>query len=333
MNLNKNNSGLIVLLITGLIILSIISLIVGKANFPFWKAFEGGKINDVYRLILLEIRFPRTFIAIICGGGLALTGAVLQGYLRNPLADSGVLGISSFSSLGAIIAIYFSLTSISFWILPILAICFAILSILILLAMAGRDNSTIVFILSGVVLSALAGGLLSLILTLSPNPYAISEIYDWQVGSLSNVSLREIMVASPFIFIGSLMLFKSGKKLDALVFGEETAQSLGLNVAKFRINMTIGVGLVIGAITAICGVLAFVGLIVPHLIRPLVGNQPSKTLIPSFLFGALFTLAADIVARILWFDNELRLGVILTLLGAPFFFALLIRMKGQGGQI
>ncbi len=333
MSLNKQNNKLIFLLILGLVILSIASLIIGKANFPFLKAFENGQANNIYRLILLEIRLPRTFVAIICGGGLALTGAVLQGYLRNPLADSGVLGISSFSSLGAVIAIYFSLTSISFWILPILAICFAFLSIIILLIMAGRDNSTIVFILSGVVLSALAGGLLSLILTLAPNPYAISEIYDWQVGSLSNVSMREVMVATPFIIMGMIILLKNANKLDALVFGEETAQSLGLNLANFRMNMIIGVGLIIGAITAICGILGFVGLIVPHIIRPFVGNQPSKTLIPSFLFGALFTLAADIVVRILWFENELRLGVILTLLGAPFFFALLLRMKGQGGKI
>lgn len=330
MSLNKNNTKLNALLFIGLIAISIASLMVGKSNFQFWQAFQNNELSEAAKLILLEIRLPRTIIAIFCGGGLALSGAILQGYLRNPLADSGVLGISSFASLGAVIAIYFSLTAISFWILPILSICFSIVSILILLIIAGRDNSTIIFILSGVVLSALAGGLLSLILTLAPNPYAISEIYDWQVGSLSNISLREIYVAVPFILLGILMLFWGGTKLDALVFGEETAQSLGLNINRFRMIMIIGVGLIVGATTAICGILGFVGLIVPHLIRPFVRNQPSQTLLPSFLFGGFFMLLADICARILWFENELRLGVILTLLGAPFFFALLLRMKKMG---
>lgn len=315
-----------ILLLAALVVGVICSLSFGKVNFELGSLFEGGVKSVAARIVLFEIRLPRTIIAALSGGGLALSGAVLQSYLRNPLADSGVLGVSAFATLGAIIAIYFGVSAVGIWVIPVFAISLAILSLLLLLLLVG-NGGTIVFVLAGVVLSALAGGLMALLLSLAPNPYALSEMIDWQIGGFNDVSNNEVLIATPLIVLGSLVLLKLGRPLEAFSLGEETAQSLGVNIKDLRLKLVIGVGFVVGAIGAVCGVISFVGLIVPHLMRPLVKDNPRLLLLPSFLFGALFTIAADVMVRFLWLGAELKLGVIMTLLGAPFFIYLLLNLR------
>ncbi|KAF0186786.1 MAG: Hemin transport system permease HmuU [Hyphomonadaceae bacterium] len=315
-----------------LAILAIISLLIGRANFAFSEFLPSSPKYEAALLVLLEVRLPRTLFAILCGAALAVSGAALQGHLRNPLADAGVLGISSFASLGAIIAIYFGLSSLAFWVLPAMAIVFAWLSMALLLLIVGRDVTAIYFILAGVLLSTISGALMTLALNFAPNPYAIAEIINWQIGSFSEVSMREVALTAPFIVIGLLILAQNAKSLDALSLGEETAQSFGLNLQKSRRNLILGVGLLVGAVTSISGVIGFVGLIVPHIVRPWVGSVPSRILLPSALLGACLTLAADILVRLVWFGNELKIGVIMAIIGAPFFLHLLVQMRKTGGK-
>lgn len=315
-----------------LAILAIGSLFIGRANFALDEYLPGSPKYEAAMLVLLEVRLPRTLFAIICGAALAVSGAALQGHLRNPLADAGVLGISSFASLGAVIAIYFGLSSLAFWVLPVMAIVFAWLSMVLLLLIVGRDITAIYFILAGVLLSTISGALMTLALNFAPNPYAIAEIINWQIGSFSEVSMREVALTTPFIAIGFIILARNAKGLDALSLGEETAQSLGLNLQKSRRNIILGVGLLVGAVTSISGIIGFVGLIVPHIVRPWVGSVPSRILLPSAILGASLTLAADILVRLLWFGNELKIGVIMAIIGAPFFLYLLIQMRKTGGK-
>lgn len=322
---------LIAVFIGAIFVLSLASLWIGKSDIGWFDLFQNAQKFEAAKIIIWEIRTPRTLLALLCGAGLALCGAVLQGFLRNPLADAGVLGISSFASLGAIIAIYFGLSAIGFWVLPILAIGFSGLCMMLLLLLVGNQASSIYFILSGVVLSTISSAIITIALTFAPNPYAVSEIIDWQIGSFSESSLRELALATPIIIVGSYILLLQGRKLDTLVLGEETAQSLGLDIIKTRRLIIFGVSLIIGALTAICGIIGFVGLIVPHIIRPFFGNIPSKSLIPSMLFGAILTLSADILVRLLWFQNELKVGVVMTILGAPFFLHLMWKMRVKGG--
>ncbi len=307
---NKNlNLGFIILIIA----FSVLSLLIGRAHINIFDNSETANI------ILKDIRLPRTLVALLCGGALALCGAVLQGYLRNPLADSGVLGISAISSLGAVIAIYFGLSAIGYWVIPLLAIIFALLALLILIFIAKKGGGTLSFILTGIILSTLGGGLLSLALSFAPNPYAASEIIDWQIGSFSKTSFNDLFFTAPLIIIGSIILLLLGNELEALNLGEETAKTMGINIKSLQIKILIGVGLIVGAAVSVSGVLSFIGLIIPHILRPFYNNSPSKILLPSFLFGAAFTLLCDIFVRVLWLENELKLGIIMTIIGAPFF--------------
>ena len=326
-NINYNRLNLVLAL--AFIISIFLSLLMGKVNFDLLAVFREGNESAAARIVLFEIRLPRTIIGTLCGGGLALCGAVLQSYLRNPLADSGVLGVSAFATLGAIIAIYFGFSASGFWVIPIFSIFMAVLSLVLLLLLVG-NGGTIVFILAGVILSAIAGGLMALLLSLAPNPYALSEMIDWQIGGFSDVSNSEVIIAAPLVLLGAFILFGLGRSLDAFTLGEETAQSLGINISKLRLKLVLGVSIIIGAIGAVCGIISFVGLIVPHLIRPFVNNRPRLLLLPSFLFGAVFTISADILVRFVSLGGELKLGVIMTLLGAPFFFYLLYNLRRKG---
>ncbi len=315
-----------IILLLVLLLGALLSLMVGAVNFDLFSILSKAELSDAAKIVLLEIRLPRTLMAILSGGGLALSGAVLQTYLRNPLADSGVLGISAFASMGAIIAIYFGLSAIGFWIVPVFGIVLAICSLLILLVLA-QNGGTIIFILSGVILSSIAGGLIALFLSLAPNPYALSEMIDWQIGGFSDVSNNEIFIGAPLIIIGSIILFSLNRAISAFSLGDETAQSLGVDVAALRLKILLGVGIIVGAISSICGIISFVGLVVPHLIRPIFDNNPRKLLLPCFLFGGAFTVFADIIVRFLWLGGEVKLGVVMTLLGAPFFLYLLLKLK------
>ena len=275
--------------------------------------------------IFLELRLPRALLGLCVGAVLGLSGAVLQGYLRNPLADPTVLGVSASAALGGVLAIFLSINLVPFGLFGC-AMIGAGASILLLLAI-GRGGGSIGFILGGMVLSTLAGALTAFVISIAPNPFAASEIMNWLMGALTDRLMEDVLTALPFMAIGALLLLTTGRELDALTLGENGARSLGVDLFRLQWLIVLGVGLSVGASVAVSGVVGFVGLIVPHLIRRFYGEQPSRILVPSALGGAILTLTADSLVRLIPGPGEMRLGIAMAVLGAPFFLLLLLRYR------
>jgi iron complex transport system permease protein len=277
--------------------------------------------------IFLELRLPRALLGLGIGAALGLSGAVLQGYLRNPLADPTVLGVSSSAALGGVTAIFLGLNTLPLGLFGC-AMLGAAASIILLLALA-RGGGPLGFILGGMVLSTLAGSLTAFLISVAPNPFAASEIINWLMGALTDRLIEDVTKALPFIACGSALLLTTGRALDALTLGEDGARSLGVNIARLRWVIVLGVGLSVGGSVAVSGVVGFVGLIVPHLVRGLYGEQPSAILWPSALAGAILTLTADSLVRLVPGPAEIRLGIAMAVLGAPFFLLLLVKQRGR----
>jgi iron complex transport system permease protein len=275
--------------------------------------------------IFLELRLPRALLGLCVGVVLGLSGAVLQGYLRNPLADPTVLGVSASAALGGVLAIFLGINLVPFGLFGC-AMIGAGASILLLLAI-GRGGGPIGFILGGMVLSTLAGALTAFVISIAPNPFAASEIMNWLMGALTDRLMEDVLTALPFMAIGALLLLTTGRALDALTLGENGAKSLGIDLFRIQWLIVLGVGLSVGASVAVSGVVGFVGLIVPHLIRSFYGEQPSRILVPSALGGAILTLTADSLVRLIPGPGEMRLGIAMAVLGAPFFLLLLLRYR------
>jgi iron complex transport system permease protein len=275
--------------------------------------------------IFLELRLPRALLGLCVGAVLGLSGAVLQGYLRNPLADPTVLGVSASAALGGVLAIFLGINLVPFGLFGC-AMIGAGASILLLLAI-GRGGGPIGFILGGMVLSTLAGALTAFVISIAPNPFAASEIINWLMGALTDRLMEDVLTALPFMTIGALLLLTTGRALDALTLGENGAKSLGIDLFRLQWLIVLGVGLSVGASVAVSGVVGFVGLIVPHLIRSFYGEQPSRILVPSALGGAVLTLMADSLVRLIPGPGEMRLGIAMAVLGAPFFLLLLLRYR------
>ena len=321
------------LLLGGLALLAVIafilSLVIGPAAIGWREAvtalFSGG--SDPMVLVMQEIRLPRAILALLIGAILGLSGAVLQGYLRNPLADPGLLGISSAASLGAVISVYSGLAGLVSYALPAAAMLGAFLAISVIHLLSGRMSDKLTLILAGIAVSTLSGALTSLALNLSPNPFAAIEIVFWMMGSLSDRSMVHVALATPFLLIGGVMLLATGRALDALTLGEDVARSVGINLKRTQILATLGTALGVGAATAVAGAIGFVGLIVPHLLRSFVGNMPSRLLPASALGGACLLLLADTAIRVVLPGKDLKLGVVTALIGVPFFVVLLLRAR------
>jgi iron complex transport system permease protein len=278
------------------------------------------------KLIILEVRLPRLLLALLVGGILGLSGAILQALLRNPLAEPGLLGASSGASLGAVIAIYYGFAATFALATPLFALAGAMAAIAVALVLS-RTGGTTALILAGVAVSTLASAGISLALNFAPSPYAAYEIMVWLMGSLSDRSWDHVALAAPFILTGAALLLLTGRALDALTLGERQAESLGINLARVRLLALCGTALGVGAATAVTGAVSFVGLIAPHLVRPLVGHLPRATLLPSALVGAAIVLAADIATRLVRFGPELRLSVLISIVGAPFFLWLVLHSR------
>jgi iron complex transport system permease protein len=322
----KARSSLLLLALAALIAaLMLLSLMVGKVWLG-WGAWAG-TADFAQRTIFLELRLPRAILAAAVGAALGLSGAAFQGYLRNPLADPGLLGISTMAAFGAVTSIFFGFAEWSPWALPLSAVVGAIIGVGLLFAFAGITASVVTFILSGIILSALAGAATSLLLSLAPSPWSASEILQWLMGALTDRSFDELKFAAPLIIAGAIIVFTSRSALDALTLGESGARSLGVNLNRTQWQIAVGVGLAVGASVAVTGVISFVGLVVPHLLRPLVGAKPGALLLPSALGGAALVLGGDIFVRILPGGSELKLGVAMSFIGAPFFLALLMSMR------
>lgn len=277
-------------------------------------------------IILTELRLPRAILAITLGAGLGAAGAAMQGYLRNPLADPGLFGIAPGAALGAVLSFWTGLASAP-WALPLFALAGAAGAMALLTLIAGRTGSITLFTLAGMMIASLAGALMSLAISLSPTPFAMSEIVTWLMGALTDRSWNDVMFALPLTTAGIAVLLLAGRSLDALSLGEAAARSLGVNPVTLQWLMVAGVGLTVGAGVAAAGIIGFVGLIVPHLVRRFTDQRPSQLILPSALAGALLLLLADSLCRVLPMASELRLGIALSMLGAPFFLWLLLRMR------
>jgi len=274
-----------------------------------------------------EIRLPRALLGAMVGASLGLSGAALQGYLRNPLAEPGLIGVSSAASLGAVIAIYTGLSTAFPLALPLMALAGAVGAVLLVQGLAGARGGALTLILAGIAVSAFAGALTSLALNLSPNPFAALEIVFWTLGSLADRSMEHVWLALPFTLAGWLLLGLLGRGLDALTLGEEAAAALGVRLPALRLMAVLGTASAVGASVAVAGAIGFVGLVVPHILRPLVGAQPSRLLFASALGGAAMLLVADIAVRLIAPEQDLKLGVLTALVGAPFFLWLLADLR------
>lgn len=312
-----------------LLVVLVASLTVGAADIPLRvlvAALGTGGDADVL-LILRDIRLPRALLAIAIGAGLGMSGAALQALLRNPLAEPGVIGVSATGALGAVLAFYSGLSARVALALPLGGLCGALAGTLLILRLTRGSGSTLALILAGVILTTFASAGTSLVLSLAPNPYAAYEIIFWLMGSLADRSLDHVLLAVPFIAVGLWLLLRAGRDLEALALGEDTARSLGVSVARLRVQLVVGTSLAVGPGVAVAGFIGFVGLLVPHALRPFVGSRPRQLLPQCALGGALLTLLADLGCRLLPTAGELKLGIVTALLGAPYFLYLLTRER------
>ena len=311
-----------------LIILMALAFLLSLAAGKVWITPAEWFADSASGWIMAELRLPRAILGACIGAVLGLSGAVLQGYLRNPLADPAVVGISASAALGAVIAIF-----LGFSLSPITLFGFAMagagLGLIALIAIAGRSGGPLGFILGGVVLATLAGALTSFVISIAPNPFATSEIINWLMGALTDRSMADVAIALPFMAIGTVTLIMTRRGLDALTLGEDGAVTLGIDLTRLRLLVILGVGLCIGASVAVSGVIGFVGLIEPHLLRHMVGERPSALLIPSALEGAALTLTADALVRLTPGVGEVRLGIAMALIGAPFFLWMMLHVRGR----
>jgi len=307
------------------------SLLIGPAGLGLGESLralfrgEGGPVV----LVMREIRLPRAILGLLAGAVLGLSGAAMQGYLRNPLAEPGLIGVTASAALGAVIALQTGLVAAFALALPLAALLGAGGSVVLILLLSGPRGGALALILAGVAISALAGALTSLVLNLSPNPFAAAEIVYWMMGSLLDRSMVHVAVAAPFMLAGMAALLTLGRGLDALTLGEDAAQSLGVNLGRLRLVLITGTAASVGAAVAVAGAIGFVGLVVPHILRPFVAARPSRLLPASALGGAAMLMAADIATRLIAPDRDLKLGVLTAIVGAPFFLHLIWRMRGS----
>ena len=318
------------------VVLALISLGIGPVRLSpltvIDALFGGG--SDVQQIIVREIRLPRTILGVAIGAILGLSGAALQGLLRNPLASPSLFGAPQSAAFGAVLVISLGLADVRSWALPVAAIAMAFASVFVLLGIAGRNAGLLILILAGLAISSLAGAMTALVMNLSSNPFVVLEIAFWLLGSLEDRSFRHVVLALPFILAGGVILIGQRNAFRALTLGEETAQSLGIDVTRLRLSVIIGVALGVGGAVAVTGTIGFIGLVAPHLVRPLIGHDPARLLAPSALTGAALLLAADIAVRIIPSTSDIKVGVLTSIIGVPFFLYLIMReRRALGGGV
>src|SRR3954453_9892458 len=317
-------------------LLALVSLGVGPVRLSPLTVIEAlfGGGSDLQQVIVREIRLPRAILGVAIGAMLGLSGAALQGLLRNPLASPSLFGAPQSAALGAVLVISLGLADVRSWTLPVAAIAMAFASVFVLLSIAGRNAGLLILILAGLAISSLAGALTALVMNLSSNPFVVLEIAFWLLGSLDDRSFRHVLLALPFIAAGAVILIGLRNSLRALTLGEYTPQSLGVDVGRLRLSVIAVVALGVGGAVAVSGTIGFVGLVAPHLVRPLVGHDPARLLLPSALAGAALLLAADIAVRIIPSTSDIKVGVLTSIIGVPFFLYLIMReRRALGGGV
>lgn len=307
------------------------SLFVGYAaiSVPDGLAALFGQGDPLYVTIMQDIRLPRALLAAMVGVSLGLSGAAMQGFLRNPLAEPGLIGVSGSAALGAVIALQTGLAATFMLALPVAALAFAALAVGLILLLAGPRGSSLTLILAGIAVSAFAAALTSLTLNLSPNPYAASEIMFWMMGSVANRAMSHVWLALPIMGLGWALLAGLGRGLDALTLGEDAAEALGISLSRLRLQLLFGTAAAVGAATAVAGAVGFVGLVVPHILRRFAHGRPSTLLWASALGGAAMVLAADLATRLILPERDLKLGVVMALIGAPLFLHLIYKTRRE----
>jgi iron complex transport system permease protein len=310
-----------------LLLLLAAAVLLALAHGEVWLNPFAAAADNWQSVVLWEIRLPRVLLALCVGAVLGLSGAALQGLLRNPLADPGIVGVSACAAFGAVIVLYSGLAGLAWFALPLGGMLGAGLSVILVYLLAGSRSSLFSLILAGMAVNAFVGALISLVLNVASNPFAMSEIVYWLMGSFANRSLQDLAIAAPFMLAGSAVVLTAGRYLDALSLGEDTATTLGFNPARWRWTVIGGVACAVGAAVSVSGNISFVGLVVPHLLRPLVGHQPRRLLWLSALGGALLVVLADVLVQAVSGRVELKLGVITALIGGPFFLYLILRTR------
>ena len=317
-------------------LLVLISLGIGPVRLSPLTVLQAlfGGASEVSQVIVREIRLPRTLLALSIGAILGLSGAALQGLLRNPLASPSLFGAPQSAAFGAVLVIALGLAAVRSYALPVAAIIAAFGSVFVLLTIAGRNAGLLILILSGLAISSFAGAATALVMNLSSNPFVVLEIAFWLLGSLEDRSFQHVMMAFPFIIAGAIMLLSQRDAFRALSLGEETAQSLGVDVGRLRLFVISGVALGVGGAVAVTGTIGFIGLVAPHLMRPLIGHDPGRLLMPSALAGSALLLAADIAVRIIPSTSDIKVGVLTSIIGVPFFLYLIMReRRALGGGV
>ena len=332
----RRRAGVTAALVVLVLLLALVSLGTGPVRLSPLTVIDAlfGSGSDVQQVIVQEIRLPRTILGFAIGAMLGLSGAALQGLLRNPLASPSLFGAPQSAAFGAVLVIAFGLADVRSYALPVAAILAAFASVFVLLAIAGRNAGLLILILAGLAISSLAGAATALVMNLSSNPYVVLEIAFWLLGSLEDRSFRDVSLALPFIVAGAILLWSQRNAFRALSLGEETAQSLGVNVGRLRLAVIVGTALGVGGAVAVTGTIGFIGLVAPHLMRPLIGHDPARLLVPSALTGAALLLAADIAVRIIPSSSDIKVGVLTSIIGVPFFLYLIMReRRALGGGV
>ncbi|MFN4225788.1 MAG: FecCD family ABC transporter permease [Hyphomonas sp.] len=300
----------------------------GTAPLPVDETLAAlfGQGDERIRTIVWELRLPRAAAAFAVGAALGLSGAALQGLLQNPLAEPGVLGVSAFAALGAVIAIFFGLASVNSLAVPVAAILGAGLATALLALAAMRGARSVTLLLIGIGLSSVAGALMSLALNLAPNPYSLSDLVNWMMGSVANRSWTDMAFGAPWWMAGAALVLLAGPGLRALSLGDETAASLGADPRRTRLLVIGGTSLLAGASVAVAGTIGFVGIVAPHVVRPFVRHDPQRLLVPSALLAGVILMAADLGVKLAPFQQELKLGVAAALVGGPVFIWIAARL-------
>jgi iron complex transport system permease protein len=308
-----------------------ISFLIGPSHLSPGE-LVGGLVtgHGMAGVVAREIRLPRALLALVVGGALGASGAALQGLFRNPLAGPGVTGVTASAGLGAVIALYFGLASLGTAFVPGFAVLGALAAAMILYLLSRAGAGIMALVLAGVAISSLATALTALALSFAPNAYAMSEMVLWMLGSLKDRTPADLYFAAPLTLLGIGLLISAARGLDALTLGEDAAQSLGINVHAIRRRVVTGAALATGAATAAAGAVGFVGLVVPHLLRPFYGYEPARLILPSALGGAALVASADVAVRLIAPDGQLLLGVLTAMIGAPFFIWLILSMRRRG---
>ena len=315
------NSKLTVTLLGLLVVATWLSLSQGSVQISVMSGLLDWLAGELTSeaLIVGEIRLPRTLLALAVGAALGLSGAALQGLLRNPLADPSLVGASQGAALGAATVFYFGFfASFGSLATAVAGLIGAVAALMLMLFLSGSGRPALV-IMAGLAISTVAGAMLAVVLNFAPNPYAMQELVFWLLGSVSNRGLDSLYILLPALVIGSVLLWQQRTLLAGLTLGERVAESMGLNVALGSRLVVLACAILVGAAVSVAGTIGFVGLLVPHIVRPWVGHRPDKLLLPSALLGAVLVCMADVIVRMLPPGQELKLGVLTSLIGAPLF--------------